>query len=92
MAIVLDAIAALLANGRATHEIPIHPEQETGLSQVFIAIEADSAVGAGNAGRIADAVVEHLGARYPGERTLETRRQSLVHGIPVEPSDWEFLQ
>jgi len=91
LAIVLDAIAALLANGRATHEIPVHPEQETGLSQVFMAIEADSAAGAGNAGRIADAVVEHLGARYPGERTLETRQRNLAKGIPVETSDWEWL-
>jgi LDH2 family malate/lactate/ureidoglycolate dehydrogenase len=39
-----------------------------------------------------DGILEHLDARYPGERTLETRRRNLADGIPVEPSDWDWLQ
>jgi 3-dehydro-L-gulonate 2-dehydrogenase len=91
LSIVLDMMAAVLANGRATHEIPANPEQESGLSQVFIAIDVSSMNGA-SAARIVDGIVEHLDARYPGERTLETRRRNLADGIPVEPSDWEWLQ
>jgi 3-dehydro-L-gulonate 2-dehydrogenase len=91
LSIVLDMMAAVLANGRATHEIPANPEQESGLSQVFIAIDVSSMNGA-SAARIVDGIVEHLDARYPGERTLETRRRNLANGIPVEPSDWEWLQ
>ena len=92
LSIVLDLMAALLANGRATHEIQTNPEQETGLSQTFIAIDVNSMTGVSDAARIANKVVEHLGARYPGERTLETRRRNLSEGIPVEASDWEWLQ
>ena len=43
--------------------------------------------------RVADAVIAHLHAgdgevRYPGERTLETRRQSLREGVPVDADIW----
>jgi 3-dehydro-L-gulonate 2-dehydrogenase len=91
LSIVLDMMAAVLAHGRATHEIPADPERESGLSQVFIAFDVSSMRGA-NDGRIVDGILEHLDARYPGERTLETRRRNLADGIPVEPSDWDWLQ
>src|SRR4029453_4895370 len=39
VALMVEMMAALLSGGRATHEIPAHPEQETGLSQVFIAAD-----------------------------------------------------
>jgi 3-dehydro-L-gulonate 2-dehydrogenase len=49
---------------------------------------------------VADAIVEHLHAplpdgeyvRYPGERTLETRRRNLDDGVPVEPAIWAQVQ
>jgi len=92
MALMLDMMAALLSGGRATHEVLADPEQETGLSQVFIAADF-SRVAAPNAGLGAvDAILEHLHARYPGERTLETRRQNLEQGIPVEPSIFEQVR
>jgi 3-dehydro-L-gulonate 2-dehydrogenase len=91
LSIVLDLLAALLADGRATHQIPADPERETGLSQVFIAIDARAVTPAGAAARIAGGILEHLKARYPGERTLETRRLNLTEGIPVEPAEWEWL-
>jgi len=91
LSIVLDAIAALLAGGRATHQIDTNPEQETGLSQVFIAIDP-AAIGGPAHPPIVDAIVGHLGARYPGERTIDTRRRNLAEGIPVEEDDWEWLQ
>jgi 3-dehydro-L-gulonate 2-dehydrogenase len=92
LSIVLDMMAAVLANGRATHEIPANPETETGLSQVFVAIDASSMNGAGDAARIMDGILGQLDARYPGERTLETRRLNLAEGIPVEPAVWNWLQ
>jgi 3-dehydro-L-gulonate 2-dehydrogenase len=33
---------------------------------------------------------EHV--RYPGERTVETRRRNLREGIPVDPAIWESVQ
>jgi len=99
LSIMLDLIAAILSGGRATHQIAVGPEEETALSQVFIAIDVASLPGA-EAARTADAIVEHLRipardgerVRYPGERTLERRRQHLADGIPIEQSAWDFLR
>ena len=97
LAIVLDVIAATLAAGRATHEIPTAPDRESGLSQVFVAIALPSPSDASHA---ADQIVDSLHApaatgeyaRYPGERTLETRAQNLEQGVPVEPSIWDEVR
>jgi 3-dehydro-L-gulonate 2-dehydrogenase len=91
LSIALDMMAAVLADGRATHEIPVNPEQETGLSQVFIAIDVASLNDSRGSARIIAGILEHLEARYPGERTLERRRANLADGIPVEPEDWQWL-
>jgi 3-dehydro-L-gulonate 2-dehydrogenase len=96
LAVMLDMLAAILAGGQATHEIPQDPERESSLSQVFIAIDP-SAFGAHD--HIADAIVEHLHAtpaadgqvRYPGERTLETRRRNMREGIPVDEATWKWV-
>jgi 3-dehydro-L-gulonate 2-dehydrogenase len=97
LSLMLDLAAAVLSGGCATHQIPVSPEKETGLSQIFIALLPPSVE---EAVRIADAIVANLHApfssgetvRYPGERTLETRRRNLVEGVPVEPSVWETVQ
>jgi 3-dehydro-L-gulonate 2-dehydrogenase len=97
LSLMLDLAAAVLSGGRATHQIPVSPEKETALSQVFIALLPPSIE---EAVSIADAIVDNLHlpfsnretVRYPGERTLETRRRNLVEGVPVEPSVWETVQ
>ena len=97
LAVLLDMIAATLAGGHATHEIPADPERESSLSQVFIALDPAPL---GGSGHVADAIVEHLHAtpagdaqvRYPGERTLETRRRNLAEGIPVDEATWEWVR
>ena len=92
LAVALDLIAAALASGLTTHQISRHPEEETSLSQVFIAIDPSS-LGEAETDRIADAAIEHLtsgpgDARYPGERTLEIRARSLRDGVEVDPAIW----
>ena len=92
LALALDLVAAILSRGQATHEIPADPELESGLSQVFIAIDP----GGADAG-LADRVIAHLqggagDARYPGERTLETRTRNMREGVPVEPAIWREVQ
>lgn len=105
LALLLDIMGVLLSGGLATHEIPANPERETGMSQVFIALDA-AAVTPGDAGasamdRIVDRIIDqlHAGARsagdsvrYPGERTLETRRRNLAEGVPVDVMVWEAVQ
>jgi len=91
LSILLDLVAAMLSGGRATHQIPADPEQEVGLSQVFIALDPSAFAGV-DTSRIADGVIDSLQARYPGERTLATRARNLTEGIPVDPSAWQFAQ
>lgn len=106
LALMLDMVGALVSGGCATYQIPADTERETKLSQVFIAIDPFSvdpstANQAGNAESVADQIVQHLQSppaggegqvRYPGERVLQTRRENLANGVPVEPSIWREVQ
>ncbi len=92
LALVLDLVAALVSGGQATHQIPLDPELETGLSQVFIAIDPG-----GSQDRLVDRVIAHLhtgdgDVRYPGERTLLTRNRNIRDGVPVDPAIWRDVQ
>ena len=93
LAIVLDMIAALLSGGRSTHEITGGPADETGQSQVFVAIDPSFGGAVPDLTASLDRIIEdlHLAGeevRYPGERTLDTRRRSMADGVEVEPSIW----
>ena len=95
LALLLDMAAALLSGGLATHQIPADPLKETRLSQVFVAFDLASLGGPERAERVADDIIENLhtdggdGVRYPGERTLQLRRENMERGVPVEPAVWE---
>ncbi len=98
LSLVLDLLAAVLSGGKAVHQIT--PE-ESGLSQVFIAIDPQPLSGGTEAG-IADEVVAFVrsaapvhdgdAAHYPGERSLETRRDSMAHGVVVDAKVWERVR
>jgi 3-dehydro-L-gulonate 2-dehydrogenase len=103
LALMLDLVAALLSGGQATHQLSATPEKETGVSQVFLAVDAASLTAGSSpdaATILVDQVIAHLHAplrdggrvRYPGERTLEIRKDSLANGVPVDPPIWEFVQ
>jgi 3-dehydro-L-gulonate 2-dehydrogenase len=92
LSIVLDMVAAVLSGGRATHDVPADPEQETGLSQIFIAIDVASLASRDELARVVESIVVDLQVRFPGQRTAETRARGLADGIPVDPSAWEFAQ
>jgi 3-dehydro-L-gulonate 2-dehydrogenase len=69
----------------------MEPELETGLSQVFLAIDP-SPLGPDRDGAV-DAVLAHFHTgdgevRSPAERVLETRQTSLRDGVPVDPAIW----
>jgi len=93
LSIILDMIATLLSGGRATHEITPVVADETGQSQVFLAIDPSQLGAVDEVTSSVDRIIEDLhqageDVRYPGERTLATRRQSLAEGVEVEPSIW----
>jgi 3-dehydro-L-gulonate 2-dehydrogenase len=99
LALLLDMVAAVLSGGRATHEIQRDPLHETELSQVFLALDPGS-FGRDDAAEIVERIVEDLHApgkdgarpRYPGERTLETRRRNMAEGIPVDAEMWDAVR
>lgn len=101
LSVLLDMTAAMLALGRATHQIPADSLREAGVCQIFIAIHP-AALGPTEAcERIADAVVASLHAcrpeqqgravRYPGEQTLKLRTENRKLGLPVEEATWAAI-
>jgi 3-dehydro-L-gulonate 2-dehydrogenase len=89
LALVLDMMAAMLAGGAATHQIPADPEREAGVSQVFLAFGLASF---GDCDQMADSIVESIGTRYPGEQTLRTRSENLALGVPVDEAVWREVR
>lgn len=101
LALMLDLVAGVLSGGSTTHQIPPEPEKETRLSQVFIVFDPARLSGSVSAEDVAEEVIRHFQVsmqegdarpRYPGERVLETRRENMEKGIPVEPSIWREVQ
>jgi 3-dehydro-L-gulonate 2-dehydrogenase len=101
LALVMDMFAAMLSGGLATHQIPLDPFRETGLSQIFLAIDPSSIASSQELTRIADGVINSLReatpvdpgnpVRYPGEQTLQLREENLRLGVPVDPDIWKQI-
>ena len=92
LSLMLDLVASILSDGLATNQIPQEVVKETKLSQVFIAIKPTLE----NKERIISDALRFMktagtDVRYPGERTLATRRQNLDEGVPVDDSVWEKI-
>ncbi|MGA3130072.1 MAG: 3-dehydro-L-gulonate 2-dehydrogenase [Terracidiphilus sp.] len=102
LAVVLDMVAAIMALGRATHQIAPDPEREAGVSQMFLALNPAAFGSLAQAEQIADAVIASLHnsqpaapdgkVRYPGEETLRIREENLRLGLPVESAVWAEIQ
>jgi 3-dehydro-L-gulonate 2-dehydrogenase len=101
LSLVLDMAAAMLSGGLSTHEIPLDPLRESGISQIFIAIDPRSLASTQEINRIADGVLESLREatpvdpskpiRYPGEQTLQLREENMRLGVPVDPEIWRQI-
>ena len=102
LSMTLDLIAAMLSGGQAAHQIPRDPLRESGLSQVFVAIDPTH-LGSDREAleATAEAVLADLHTavpvdpakpvRYPGEQTLATREENLRLGVPVDEELWRQL-
>jgi len=101
LAMLLDMIAATTALGLATHQIPSDSLRETGLSQVFIAVNPAALGEAQRLDQIADEIVASVQGsrsaeaggklRYPGEQTLRLRAENIHLGIPVGSVLWDEI-
>jgi 3-dehydro-L-gulonate 2-dehydrogenase len=102
LSLVLDMLAAMLSGGLATHQISQDPAHESGVSQIFLAIDPSSFTTRPDLARIADGILESLHTatpidpanpvRYPGEQTFHLREENLRLGVPVDPEVWAKLQ
>jgi 3-dehydro-L-gulonate 2-dehydrogenase len=101
LSLVLDMLAAMLSAGHATHQISRDSLRESGLSQIFFAIDPSSFADRPELDRIANGILESLHAaipidpawpvRYPGQQTLDLREENLRLGVPVDPQVWPSL-
>jgi 3-dehydro-L-gulonate 2-dehydrogenase len=101
LAMVLDLVAAMTSLGNATHAIANDPLKETGLSQMFVAIDPRGLGDAAQMEQIADEVVASVHhsrsavagktVRYPGENTLRLREQNRRLGLPIEDAVWDAI-
>jgi 3-dehydro-L-gulonate 2-dehydrogenase len=104
LSILLDAIAAILALGNATHRLSTDPLRESALSQTFIALNPAALGDPALQARIADDIVASLHAatpaspaapqariRYPGEQTLRLRTENTAQGLPIDESTWSAI-
>ena len=96
LALALDMLAAMLSGGLATHQIAQNPERETNISQTFIAINLSALDENQFAAHLAEQIVKDLksaneNVRYPGEKTLQIRRENTEKGIPVDRKIWSEI-
>jgi 3-dehydro-L-gulonate 2-dehydrogenase len=101
LSVMLDMIASMTSLGNATHQIANDSLRETGLSQMFIAIDPRTLGDAARIEQIAEEVVDSLhrsppaeegrSVRYPGERTLRLRDENLRLGLPIDETVWQEI-
>jgi 3-dehydro-L-gulonate 2-dehydrogenase len=101
LSLVLDLLAAMLSGGLASHQIPRDPTRESGISQIFLAIDPSSVASRQELVEIAEGILNSLReatpvdpgrpVRYPGEQTLQLREENLRLGVPVDPEIWKQI-
>lgn len=100
LSLLLDILATILSGGASTGEISKN-EIETGLSQVYIAIDISKLQNHSSIPQLINNIIDdyHQSASedeknkiiYPGERVLQTRKNNLANGIPVIKNIWEEI-
>lgn len=97
--IVMDLIAASLADGNTTCRVGKLSEDEYALSQVFVAIDVTQA-NPGYAALVEETLADLKASErideaspilYPGEKEYQTRLDNLANGVPVNDEVWEKI-
>lgn len=97
LSIMLDMLAALLSGGKAVADIG-KQEAEYAVSQVFICFDASHSTNPFIQQIIGELIAyikssapaeDGESIYYPGERTLLTRKENLVKGIPADEAVWQ---
>ena len=98
LSIMIDLLVSLLANGQTSSELQ---KDEYGNCQVFISIDLNRMVSAEDQATIIQRIIKYIKdsklmpgekeVRYPGERTLATRKKQLKEGVKVDPKIWNQI-
>jgi 3-dehydro-L-gulonate 2-dehydrogenase len=98
LSLLLDILSVIISGGRGTFEIS-KEKYETGLSQVFIAMDLSKLENYAVIPQMLQQVVddyknsvpftEDKPVLYPGERVVQTRNANMKYGIPVLKKIWE---
>jgi 3-dehydro-L-gulonate 2-dehydrogenase len=101
LAFVLDLMATIIADGDSTREIT-QRGGETGVSQVFMAIDIISRMGASHVEDKVNAIIQDFleapaiegtqKVRFPGQGMLSERKTNLEKGIPVDLQFWQTIK
>ena len=100
LAMLIDLISASLSDGNPTHNL-LKPRDQYGVSQVFIAFSMEKLECTDYANTMVDKIIEFVHSAkpeqedgnvfYPGERTLNTRKENSEKGIPVDDAVWKKI-
>ena len=98
LALLLDLIASLLSDGKATKHIGDQGD-EYGISQVFVVFDTSQLSGDRNIFSVVDEIIDYVHEAvpisengkiyYPGEKTLQIRKENNEKGIPVDQDYWQ---
>lgn len=102
LSIVLDLVATVLSGGRSVTAVGKMSADEYGVSQMFIAIDAQRIAGQDHLTAAVNEVIDNLhgservdpaqGVLYPGENSLAIRTTNLRDGIPVDDGVWAKIK
>ena len=102
LSIVLDLVATVLSGGRSVSAVGKMSADEYGVSQMFIAIDAQRIAGQDHLTEAVSEVIDNLhgservdperAVLYPGENSLAIRTANLRDGIPVDDSVWAKIK
>lgn len=99
LSLLLDIVVTLLSGGQSVAQISRQPA-ETGLSQLFLAIDISRLPDFPGIDRAIGMILEDYHQSipegssrilYPGERVVTTRNENSTQGIPVLKSLWESI-
>jgi len=100
LSIAIDMLVSVLSVGKSTSDMR-DDRKDSGISQVFIAINPTAYAGEDYADTYIENMSEYIktsskinDARdilYPGERTFREREENLKEGIPVNEYIWETV-
>ncbi|GAB3063690.1 3-dehydro-L-gulonate 2-dehydrogenase [Virgibacillus ainsalahensis] len=102
LSIVLDFVASMLSGGNTTYGVGKLGDDEYALSQVFISIAPDKLGNSSEMDEMINDSIQYIKESvpvtdgdevyYPGERTMNTRKDNLKLGIPVADEVWEKIK